>query len=149
MRAYDASTVARLWRWLPPLGWMAVIYFLSTDYFSAPELRRTLTGFFLAKSAHLIEYALLAFLWYRGINGKLGSWNRTAAILSVVASSTYAIVDEFHQSFTVSRNGNANDVFIDSCGALLSILVLWTVIRVGGLFGGPPRQRVGTCDEKA
>ncbi len=121
-----------LWRWLPPFGWMGVIYFLSTDHLSAPELRRTWTGFFAAKGAHFLEYAVLSLLWYRAIHGVLRPWNLRAAILGFVAASTYAVLDEVHQSFTVYRSGNARDIFLDSVGAFIAMTVLWAMPRWKG-----------------
>jgi VanZ like family len=127
-----------LGRWLPPLGWMAVIYFLSTDHLSYPEVRRTWTGFFAAKVVHLTEYAVLSLLWYRGIGGKLCAWNLRAAILSFAAASIYAVLDELHQSFTVYRGANFRDVLLDSFGAMLSMLALWLTLRLCTLFAGRP-----------
>jgi VanZ family protein len=111
---------------------MAVIYFLSTDHLSAPELRRTWTGFLAAKAAHVIEYAVLSLLWYRTTNGALRPWNPTAAILAFAAASAYAVLDEVHQSFTVHRSGNARDILLDSFGAVFAMIALWAMPRWTG-----------------
>jgi len=137
-RSRLTGTWRLLWRWLPPLGWMAVIYFLSTDHLSFPELRRTSTGFLAAKGVHLTEYAVLSLLWYRGIGGKLCAWNLRAAILSFAAASIYAILDELHQSFTVYRGANLKDVLLDSSGAMLSMLALWLTLHLWTWFAGRP-----------
>jgi len=108
-----------------------MIYFLSTDAFSFPELRRTWTGFFAAKGVHLFEYAVLSLLWYQAIAKGLSRWDRRAAILSFLAACTYAISDEFHQSLTLRRSGNITDMFLDWCGAFFSMLALGAAHRFG------------------
>lgn len=131
----------QIWRWLPPFGWMAMIYFLSTDHLSAPELRRTWTGFLAAKAAHVIEYAVLSLLWYRASNGALRPWNPAAAILAFAAAAAYAVFDEVHQSFTIHRSGNARDILLDSFGAVFAIIALWVVPRWRGRGEWKPGSR--------
>jgi VanZ family protein len=111
---------------------MAVIYFLSTDHLSAPEVRRTWTGFLAAKGAHFLEYAGLFLLWYRAIHGTLRAWNPAAAILAFAAASAYAVLDEFHQSLTTHRSGNAQDILLDSFGAGFAMIALWAMPRWKG-----------------
>jgi VanZ family protein len=127
-----------LWHWLPPLGWMAVIFFMSSDHLSFPELRRTWTGFLAAKAAHLLEYALLSLLWYRAISGKLITWHPRAALLGFVAGSSYAVLDEVHQSFTTYRGATMKDVLLDASGAALAILAIWVTLHLWTLRGGSP-----------
>lgn len=124
-----------VWRWLPPFAWMAVIYFLSTDHLSAPEFRKTWTGILAAKGAHLLQYAGLFLLWYRAIHGTLRAWNPAAAILAFAAASAYAVLDEFHQSFTTHRSGNARDILLDSLGAGFAMIALWAMPRWTGHDG--------------
>ena len=115
----------RHWRWFLPLLWMSAIHLLSTDAFSFPELRRSSAGFLAAKGVHLFEYAVLSFLWYQAIANGLSRWDCRAAISSFVAASSYAIVDEFHQSLTLQRSGNIIDILLDWCGAFFATVTLW------------------------
>src|SRR5262249_54301820 len=119
----------QLGRWSPPFAWMAMIYFLSTDHLSFPGFRRTWTGFLVAKATHLVEYAVLTLLWYRAIVRRLTLWSPAAALQACIAASTYAVLDEIHQSFTSERVGSPRDVILDSFGALLTILVVWSTHR--------------------
>ncbi len=126
-----------LWRWAPLFAWMALLYFLSSDYLSFPGARRTWLGFLAAKGVHLTEYAVLTLLWYRVINDGLRSWNPTAAILSFLAASVYAGFDELHQSFTIHRRGVLRDVLLDAVGALLAMLGVWAACCMKGSGRGP------------
>lgn len=110
-----------LWRWLPPIAWMGVIYFLSTDHLSMPGVRQGWTGFLGAKATHAAEYAVLALLWYRAVSGHLVSWSRRGAIWAFLVTAAYAVLDELHQSLTLHRSGNAGDVTLDWAGALAAL----------------------------
>ncbi len=81
--------------------------------------------FLLRKAAHLTEYTILAILlWravYRGTNLKM-----KMSILFVVVlggCAIFAVSDEFHQSFVVSRTASAQDVLIDICGAFIGLAI--------------------------
>jgi len=139
LRSVRAVSGRLLWRWLPPFAWMGLIYFLSSDHFSAPELRRTWAGWIAAKSVHIGEYAVLGLLWYRAFNGAVASWSRSAAMLSLLAAAGYAILDELHQSWTTERSGSARDVVLDSFGASLSIVAtrVSSLVRRVVAWGAP------------
>jgi VanZ family protein len=80
------------------------------------------------KCGHMIGYALLAAAYYRGLtNGK--NVTRFQLILTLGLAVLYSISDEFHQKFTSGRTSSAGDVFIDTVGAVIG-LVIWTWIRV-------------------
>ena len=68
------------------------------------------------KGAHLMGYAILAWLWHRALNGRK-PW--TAWCIAVL----YAASDELHQSFVLGRNAQLVDVGIDALGATLGLLV--------------------------
>jgi VanZ family protein len=129
--------------WLPVAIWLGVIYFNSTDYMSAehtsriiePLLRWLRPGispeaieqvqFFVRKSAHLIEYAILTMLLWRVIVRGTNP-ERKMALLSVnvwLAATLIGACDEYHQSFVPSRGAAWGDVLIDSGGAIFGLLV--------------------------
>ena len=76
----------------------------------------------LRKLAHMTEFGLLWFLWWRA----LGYGNR--AVPAAIAIG-YAITDEIHQSFVEGRHGAIVDVLIDSAGVLLAIAVAHAMRR--------------------
>jgi VanZ family protein len=67
------------------------------------------------KAIHLLEYALLCFLWWRALEPGLGA--RRAALTAFLICSAYAATDELHQSFVDDRHGTPVDWLIDSAGA--------------------------------
>jgi VanZ family protein len=106
--------------WLPPLLLMAAIFFFSAQ----PDLDSGLGAIDLVtrKLVHLLEYALLCFLWWRAFSARVPPGR--AALAAFVVSALYAITDEFHQSFVEGRSGSPLDVAIDSTGAALAALRL-------------------------
>jgi VanZ family protein len=107
--------VSALNRYAPPLLLMAVIFFFSAQ----PDLSTGLGSWDLAvrKLAHMVEYGLLWWLWWRA----LGYGNPVPAVAIAVA---YAATDEFHQSFVEGRVGSPVDVLIDATGVVIAILAV-------------------------
>ncbi len=129
--------------WLPPVLWMGVIVGLSTDTASAEHTGRlllpvlrwllpwatpgqvdTIHGL-VRKGAHLTEYAILAALWYRAFRRGPTLGPRAAGLGTLVISVTWAILDEWHQSFMPARTSSAVDVAIDGAGAAVALLVAY------------------------
>lgn len=125
---------------------MTVIFTASTDHFSAeqtskiiePFLRwllphgsQALIGylhFLIRKGAHLTEYAILAVLLARAVERSEESrarWKNVA--IALIIAVVYASGDEFHQTFVPSRTASVHDVLIDSCGALIGLLISWGI----------------------
>ena len=98
-------------RFAPPLLLMGLIFFLSAQ----PDLSSGLGAWdtILRKLAHMAEYGLLWFLWWRA----LGHGN--PAIAAAIAIG-YAITDELHQTTVQGRHGSPLDVLIDSVGIALA-----------------------------
>ena len=156
-RGWPPSTVARLVsRWGPPAVWLGLIFWLSTDRFSAehtgsvlepllrwlfPAIRSShlaLAHHLLRKGAHLTVYAVLATLVFRA----LGGWSpsrrpvgRALAALALVGAC--ALADEWHQSFTLHRTGSVQDSLIDLTGGTLALLLLHAA---GAQRGSPQRS---------
>ena len=115
------TLVTRLDPWLPPLALMGLIFFLSAQ----PNLSSGLGTWdlVLRKGAHMTEYALLTFLWWRVLRTKLAS--NTAAVKAAVAIAVaYSATDELHQSFVTGRHGSPVDVLIDAIGALIAATLI-------------------------
>ena len=105
--------------WLPVIVWMSVIFaFSSMQVGSASEFYWK--DFIVKKTAHLIEYGILATLFYRGlINSNIEK--KKAMWCSVLFAFIYGLTDEFHQSFTPGRGPKFTDVLIDTTGASIFI----------------------------
>ncbi len=106
--------MAALGRYGPPLALMAVIFFLSAQ----PNLNSGLGTLdtVLRKLAHMGEFGLLWFLWWRALG--YGS-----PVASVAIALGYAVSDEVHQSFVEGRNGTPVDVAIDALGVGIAGLI--------------------------
>jgi VanZ family protein len=127
--------------WVPPIAWMALIVGLSSDTGSAEHtgaLLRPLLGWvwptatplqfealhgLVRKAGHLVEYSVLAVLWYRAFRGGRHWDPRPAGWGALALSIGWAVVDETHQSFVASRTASGADVVIDSAGAAAAVLI--------------------------
>src|SRR3712207_3497591 len=98
--------------WTPPLALMAVVLGLSAQ----PDLSSGLgtADLILRKIAHMAEYGLLVFLWWRALRTVTSA--RAALIAAVAIGLLYAASDELHQSFVEGRHGTPVDVLIDAVG---------------------------------
>jgi VanZ family protein len=109
-------------RWLAVFMWMGIIFILSTDSFSAARtqsLTPSTFAFIIRKLAHGIEYFILAVLLMRAMAaGSTAVSAKRHMLWSVIFAVIYAISDEWHQSFVLSRNAKATDVIIDAIGAV-------------------------------
>ena len=115
---------------------MVLILWLSSDVGSAERTGRLLLPLLRAvlpaaspgqiealhalvrKAAHVVEYAILAALWFRAFAQGGGVGRHAAAWRAIAIAAAWAIVDETFQSTVSSRTGSAVDVGIDVAGAL-------------------------------
>ncbi len=74
----------------------------------------------IRKLGHLAEYGVLSVLWARALAAGRRRWEVRHIAGAVGICVLWAIVDEAHQSFVLSRAGDATDVAIDAVGALLA-----------------------------
>lgn len=102
-------------RFAPPLALMAVIFAFSAQ----PDLTSGLGVWdtILRKLAHMAEYGLLWWLWWRALG-----YRRVAAAVAITLA--YAASDELHQSFVTGRHGTPVDVAIDAAGVALAALAV-------------------------
>lgn len=89
--------------------------------------------FAIRKSAHAIEYGILALLFWRArrktVSAEPRPWNRRDAGLAILFCAAYAATDEFHQTFVAARQGSPWDVLLDTSGAVAGMFLLWLVGR--------------------
>jgi VanZ family protein len=100
---------------------MAIIFFLSAQ----PDLNSGLGTWdtVLRKIAHMMEFGLLWFLWWRALG-----YGHPAASIAIALG--YAASDEIHQSFVEGRNGSPWDFAIDALGVGLAGLAVVMRSRV-------------------
>jgi len=103
--------------WLLVFVWAGLIFFLSNQPYLKSDLPNQ-WDFILRKIAHITEYAILAWLLIRALQGNKLTWGQLT--LAVVLSILYAVSDEYHQTFVLGREGTFRDVSIDSFGVLLA-----------------------------
>jgi VanZ family protein len=155
--------------WTLVLTWAGIIWVLGSDYFSAREthswLGRTINLLFtdldhktrwqihmgIRKSAHVIEYGILALLTFRAawISALRNAWASAAWVtLSVVA--LLACADETRQAFSPTRTGSPFDVLLDLSGGAIGVLVLIVISRRirGGAGDGALRRRPPASAQK-
>lgn len=134
-------TKCKLHNWLPLTLWASLIFFFSTDVFSAahtagifaPFLRQFFPGLaaenierfnlVVRKLGHFSEYFVFALLLMRALRNEIGDqMMRRRLGLSILITTLYAASDEVHQSFVPSRTASVVDVTIDALGGICGTL---------------------------
>ena len=123
MVKYQIGDWPRLLRDIVPLiVWMALIFLLSSQS-RLIEIEGAGQERLFFKSAHIIAYATLAWLWWRALSPRRRvTWPVLFAALALTV--LYGISDEIHQLFVPGRHGRLPDVLFDTGGALFMILLL-------------------------
>ncbi|MBS1787193.1 MAG: VanZ family protein [Acidobacteria bacterium] len=135
---------SKLFYWLPPILWLAAIFYFSTDSFSGEHTGSLLYSiahwifpsltveqfqpihFVIRKMAHFTEYGILALILFRAFrSGDITRWHWRWALFSWLIVVVYALLDEFHQTFVASRTPSIVDSMIDSLGGMTALLILW------------------------
>lgn len=145
----NRSTLSqRLVRYGPLVIWIGVILFASTDGFSSgntsriirplllwlfPEITEAQLGtvhLLTRKTAHFVEYAILAFFAQRAFITSTREWLKNYWFaLSLIFVVVVAVIDELHQSFVPARTGSIYDSGIDIAGGFTVLLVCWIYQR--------------------
>lgn len=139
--------------WFPVVAMLGVMYYFSTDVFSADNTRNVIEKIFLwfvphaskhtmatmnyvvRKAAHFTEYAVLGAFLFRAYRADHPTrWRLKWAFYSFLTAGTWALLDEFHQTLTRSRGGSIWDSLIDSSGAFFVLAAIAIVYRT-------PRRR--------
>lgn len=108
--------------YLPPVLWAAVIFVLSSQQV-LPGLSVSFYDFVFKKSAHMFVYAVLYWLFWRGVDMSFAPENKKVRLyLPFLIVVVYAISDEFHQSLIPSRYATLRDVGYDILGMTIVLL---------------------------
>jgi len=111
------------WRWLAVVLWMAVIFYVSAQP-DLPHHPQATGDVVLKKTAHVVEYGILASLLYWAWGGDVRTHKKRAILGAWVVAALYAVSDELHQGFVPGRDSQALDVAFDLVGATLALLVV-------------------------
>ncbi|MBB6283582.1 VanZ family protein [Geobacillus subterraneus] len=131
-------------RWLPVVLWCLAIYtFSESSWFTGANTAHVLQvilsywpfgggeeegpsflNFLIRKAAHLTEFGILAVLVWRALFPR-----KVAYIGAWLFATAYAATDEWHQSFEPGRTATPKDVAIDSCGALIALVIVFVCCR--------------------
>lgn len=116
----------------PLLLWIGVVFYFS----SLPGLSQTENPdfwfYFFRKGAHVVEYFILAFLFFRIFQfHKLKK--KEIHLLSFLFSLAYALSDEIHQVFVPGREGKFSDAGVDLIGIILAILIYNLLSKKSGV----------------
>jgi VanZ family protein len=142
-RAQQNMRVTRqtLW-WLEAAGWMVLIFSLSGESFAASRTLMVLQYFnhlfhlsltqetlllfntVIRKTAHFGNYFVLGLLVNRAMAGGLFRFTWRRACWTMLVGLLYALSDEYHQSFTLSRTASLYDSGLDFTGVVASQLFI-------------------------
>ena len=126
--------------WILLIIWMIVIFIMSNQAASISDSQSggiidilskmgldmnnifgQLANFIVRKSAHFLEYMILALLVLNVL--KLYFNMKQVVIITIVFVFLYACSDEMHQLFVQGREGAIRDVIIDTCGGITLVLI--------------------------
>jgi len=119
-----ATDMNHLYRSLPALAWMGLIFFLSAQP-KLPEVIFLFDG--IDKLFHAGAYGVLGLL----VSYALGVSSRRAALVAVALSSLYGASDELHQYFVPGRSCDVFDWLADTSGAAVAVAMLGVWQRRG------------------
>lgn len=83
----------------------------------------------IRKIAHFSIYTLVGLL-LMGIMTRTKLKDKRRILITVVIGIIYATLDEFHQSFSPGRTPKITDVYIDTLGVILGILLVLTAREI-------------------
>lgn len=81
------------------------------------------TNAIIRKVAHFSIYTLLG-IFLMGMMTKTKVKDRWRILITIGLGMLYAILDEFHQSFSPGRTPKITDVYIDTLGIIIGILLV-------------------------
>lgn len=127
--AEQQSLVSTLEKWLPNKPLESILSHFQIPYWGilvSIEERGyyPFVEFLIRKGTHFFYFGIIALAIYAALP-KFKYRTLTAVILTML----FAVADELHQSFTSGRTASAQDVMLDTTGAICALLLL-TCIRM-------------------
>jgi VanZ family protein len=155
----------------PLILWMAFIFVMSTDLGNvkhsqgllirvlqsiAPSFLETLSNYQLhrldyviRKLGHFSEYMVLTMLAVRAIQFGRPALKVSSLIGALALSVGFALSDELHQRFVLSRSPSMRDVMIDSFGSAVCMLCILAWFSVKGIERRLHNQSATESEESA
>lgn len=99
-----------------------VIYIFNYIGLDLNSILGDMADLVVRKGAHMTEYFILIMLIQRTLRDKY-TVNKSL-VFAFLITVLYASSDEYHQTFVQGRCGQAKDVLIDSCGALIYVFII-------------------------
>jgi VanZ family protein len=134
----------RFTRYAPLILWIGVIFLLSSNQGSMAETSRfirpiiefffpsaspntfLLIHAFIRKTAHFVEYAVLAMFAAKALfSSSVPPLRNYWHVFSILLVLIVAAIDETNQSTNFSRTGSGWDVLLDLSGGIAAICLLW------------------------
>jgi len=119
----EQSLIPDLKRWLPEKPFNDVLAYLQVPYWGqvvSIEERGyyQFIEFLIRKSAHIVTFGVVAVSIFIITKRYL---------LSFIITIGIAAIDEYHQSLTGGRTPSIQDVFLDTFGAFLALLLIYLI----------------------
>lgn len=83
----------------------------------------------IRKIAHFSLYTLVGFL-LMAICSTYNINEKIRIIISLLSGIVYAVSDEIHQMFIAGRTAKPTDVFIDTLGVILGIVIIMLILKI-------------------
>jgi VanZ family protein len=147
-----AGSGREIWNaWLWTAVWVAAIYLLASDHFSAEGTSRFLgpllrwlfqsadaewiptAHFAIRRAAHVTEYAILAVLGLRALRLSFARSTAWLAPLTLALVLLVAAVDESRQANSEERTGAIGDVALDFAGGIGGLVLALAAQRYRSL----------------
>jgi VanZ family protein len=116
------NAMRRMMLWTPPVVYMLVIFYLSSQSHPVPLIAEHVWD----KLLHFLEYGGLGALLYRALRGEGLSGPRALGV-AAAAAAVYGGSDEWHQSFVPLRDSSFRDWLTDLLGGTAGAVVCWTL----------------------
>ncbi|GIP39767.1 teicoplanin resistance protein VanZ [Paenibacillus sp. J31TS4] len=132
-----------VYRWLPAVVWMAVIFTFSAQTGSEintllPFFQKLLPAMQSFDWGHFLEYFVLglAFLW--ALADEKPTWKAKLGV--IVPALLYGATDEYHQLFVPGRMSDLADLRNDGIGAALAMLFV-SIPGIARLYAKLPHAK--------